>query len=119
MDRFKKPFRAVPIQLGEEYRARQRQDRRRIWIGTAVRMALATFLVFVTGMVLTNFPKVEGYLPIRMFNAGTAHPGPRYYPNCSSARATGHAPIHAGSPGYRVGLDADGDGVACEPFSDP
>jgi hypothetical protein len=38
-----------------------------------------------------------------------------YYPNCAAARALGKAPIHIGEPGYRPGLDADGDGIACEP----
>jgi hypothetical protein len=37
-----------------------------------------------------------------------------YYPNCKAARAAGAAPIYAGHPGYRPGLDRDGDGVACE-----
>ena len=37
-----------------------------------------------------------------------------YYGNCSEARAAGAAPIYAGQPGYRRGLDRDGDGVACE-----
>lgn len=37
-----------------------------------------------------------------------------YYPNCAAARAAGVAPIRAGEPGYRAGLDRDGDGVACE-----
>ncbi len=37
-----------------------------------------------------------------------------YYPDCTAARAAGAAPLHAGSPGYRTGLDGDGDGVACE-----
>lgn len=37
-----------------------------------------------------------------------------YYPNCTAARAAGAAPIRAGEPGYRAGLDRDGDGVACE-----
>nr|MCH9728974.1 thermonuclease family protein [Actinomycetes bacterium] len=37
-----------------------------------------------------------------------------YYPNCAAARAAGAAPLHAGQPGYRAGLDGDGDGVACE-----
>lgn len=118
MDSFRKPFRAVPIKLSEEYRARQRREKRGMWFGIAVRMALATFLVFVTGMVLTNFPKVEGYLPFRNHDAGTDRPVYRYFPDCSAARATGHAPIFAGSPGYRIGLDADGDGVACEPYID-
>ncbi|WP_428350587.1 excalibur calcium-binding domain-containing protein [Mycolicibacterium sp.] len=37
-----------------------------------------------------------------------------YYPNCTSARAAGAAPLYAGQPGYRTGLDGDGEGVACE-----
>jgi hypothetical protein len=37
-----------------------------------------------------------------------------YYDDCSEARAAGAAPILVGEPGYRSGLDRDGDGVACE-----
>ncbi len=37
-----------------------------------------------------------------------------YYPNCAAARAAGVAPLRLGEPGYRRGLDRDGDGVACE-----
>jgi hypothetical protein len=39
-----------------------------------------------------------------------------YYSSCAEARAAGAAPIHKGDPGYRPGLDADGDGIACEPY---
>ncbi|WP_370493374.1 DUF1524 domain-containing protein [Mycobacterium sp. pW045] len=39
---------------------------------------------------------------------------PVYFPNCAAARAAGVAPILAGQPGYRPGLDGDGDGIACE-----
>jgi hypothetical protein len=39
-----------------------------------------------------------------------------YFPNCAAARAAGVAPIYAGQPGYRPGLDADNDGIACEPY---
>ncbi|WFL79054.1 thermonuclease family protein [Altererythrobacter arenosus] len=48
-----------------------------------------------------------------------AHPSSRgsaYYQNCASARAAGAAPIRRGQPGYRPELDADNDGVACEPY---
>jgi hypothetical protein len=38
-----------------------------------------------------------------------------YYARCDDARAAGAAPIYAGEPGYRAGLDGDGDGIACEP----
>lgn len=37
-----------------------------------------------------------------------------YYRNCAAARAAGAAPLHVGDPGYRAGLDRDGDGTACE-----
>ncbi|WP_084384933.1 excalibur calcium-binding domain-containing protein [Novosphingobium naphthalenivorans] len=37
-----------------------------------------------------------------------------YYPNCAAARAAGAAPLRRGDPGYRAGLDRDGDGIACE-----
>ena len=37
-----------------------------------------------------------------------------YYSDCSEARAAGAAPLYAGEPGYRSGLDRDNDGMACE-----
>jgi hypothetical protein len=39
-----------------------------------------------------------------------------YYAGCNEVRAAGKAPLHAGDPGYRIGMDGDGDGVACEPY---
>jgi hypothetical protein len=39
-----------------------------------------------------------------------------YYRRCADARADGAAPIKRGEPGYRLSLDADRDGVACEPL---
>lgn len=41
-------------------------------------------------------------------------PSPAYYSSCAAARGAGAAPLYAGEPGYRGGLDRDGDGVACE-----
>ena len=40
--------------------------------------------------------------------------GDVYYKNCAAARAAGAAPLRIGQPGYRPGMDGDGDGVACE-----
>ncbi|GAA5513672.1 hypothetical protein Dcar01_02416 [Deinococcus carri] len=37
-----------------------------------------------------------------------------YYANCAAVRAAGAAPLLRGQPGYRPGLDRDGDGRACE-----
>jgi hypothetical protein len=39
-----------------------------------------------------------------------------YYRNCDAAREDGAAPIRIGEPGYRPALDADHDGIACEPI---
>ncbi len=45
----------------------------------------------------------------------TPAPAPdAYYANCAEARAAGAAPIAAGEPGYRSGLDRDDDGIACD-----
>lgn len=41
-------------------------------------------------------------------------PSDVYFANCAAARAAGVAPLRVGEPGYRVGLDRDKDGVACE-----
>ncbi|WP_256789891.1 excalibur calcium-binding domain-containing protein [Frankia sp. AvcI1] len=43
--------------------------------------------------------------------------GSTYYANCTAARAAGIAPLYRGDPGYRAGLDADDDGIACETTS--
>ena len=40
-----------------------------------------------------------------------------YYAGCNEVRAAGKAPLRAGEPGYREGMDGDGDGLACEPIS--
>lgn len=40
--------------------------------------------------------------------------GATYFANCAAARAAGAAPVRRGRPGYRPGLDRDGDGVGCE-----
>lgn len=40
--------------------------------------------------------------------------GDVYYRSCAVARADGRSNIPIGAPGYRPGLDRDGDGVACE-----
>lgn len=39
-----------------------------------------------------------------------------YYPRCSFAHAKGVYSIRSGEPGYRSELDADADGLACEPY---
>lgn len=44
----------------------------------------------------------------------TPAPAGTYYANCAAVRAAGKSPLLRGQPGYRAGLDRDGDGRACE-----
>lgn len=39
---------------------------------------------------------------------------PVYFPNCDFARAVGAAPIYQNQPGYRLALDRNRNGIACE-----
>jgi Excalibur calcium-binding domain len=39
-----------------------------------------------------------------------------YYPGCNEVREAGKDPLYRGDPGYREGMDGDGDGIACEPY---
>ena len=38
-----------------------------------------------------------------------------YYAGCNEVRDLGKAPLYRGQPGYRIGMDGDNDGIACEP----
>jgi hypothetical protein len=37
------------------------------------------------------------------------------YAGCNEVRAARKAPLQSGDPGYRIEMDGDGDGIACEP----
>lgn len=39
-----------------------------------------------------------------------------FYASCREAIQAGTAPMRRSDPGYRLELDADGDGIACEPY---
>ncbi len=41
-------------------------------------------------------------------------PAAVHFRSCREARAAGVTPLRRGDPGYRRGLDRDGDGIACE-----
>lgn len=64
-----------------------------------------------------HVPPARQPAPARAKPAPAPEPAPapaQYFSNCSEAKRAGAAPLYAGSPGYRSGLDRDGDGVACE-----
>ncbi len=54
------------------------------------------------------------HAPVSVRLPAPALPPSVYYPNCDAVRAAGQAPLYRDSPGYRPGLDHNGDGVACE-----
>ena len=100
---FKKPFRAQPVKLGPYWRAEEKQQRRRAGIRLVRQGTVVAVCVFLIGMAVTNWKFVRQQVPT-------------VYPSCSWARLSGSAPIQKGEPGYREALDADGDGIACEPL---
>ena len=83
-----------------------------------LRRLLEKFALAIAGGVLLSiflFTLVHVNEAVNRFRADSAG-ADVYYPNCAAARAAGAAPIYAGQPGYRPGLDADSDGIACEPY---
>lgn len=77
-------------------------------------VAAALVLAAAPAWVAQQAPRRE---PPRATNTGRPRSAARpdvYYPNCAAARAAGVAPLRRGDPGYRAGLDRDGDGIACE-----
>src|SRR5437868_10323828 len=104
---------------GEDYS--EWEAKRRLW-----RRRQRVFLKLAIAVVfLAAFAAAWKYLPQSMdlghiqkqWSEERQTQSPRiYYPNCAAARAAGMAPIHIGEPGYRPALDADNDGIACEPI---
>ena len=100
---FKKPFQAKPVVIGPYWRAEQERIRRQKSLRQLGLVFFLTLATFVIGMAVTNWRIVRAKLPT-------------YYWNCAAARAAGAAPIHRGERGFRSPLDADDDGIACEPY---
>lgn len=98
--------------LGPSFKARLR---RRQLIRRAFAFYLATCLTIIGGF---------GYLWLRdrgLVRDLGAHlmnlpAPPPYYPDCRTAHGQGVYSIPRGTAGYREKLDADGDGLACEPY---
>ena len=112
---FRKPFRAPPVRLGPYYRAQQQRASRR---RTAKLLGIAGAAGLVFG--LASLPSVraelvEGALDLADRRSRAPQPGDSWA-GCDQARAAGTAPIYDGEPGYREGMDGDGDGIACEPY---
>jgi hypothetical protein len=112
---FRKSFQAPPVPLRPYYKS---QQRRAYFSFAAKALAAAIAVGLVVGIVLT--PDGRQHLAaapaaLGMPRARAPEPGD-HWAGCNDARAAGTAPIYAGEPGYRDGMDGDGDGIACEPY---
>ena len=77
-------------------------------------LAGATFLTVVAVGVFGS--SLFRALPTKALTAqAQALAAMRYYPTCQAAHAVSVYSIPRGEPGYRVPLDRDLDGLACEP----
>jgi hypothetical protein len=99
---------------------RHRNRRRAEHPQSRVRFIVDTVFIWaaVAGITMLAMPHL-----LAIWNRATVTPeqraaieASRYFSNCDAARQAGAAPIYAGSPGYRAGLDGDSDGIACERF---
>ncbi|GAA2059344.1 DUF1524 domain-containing protein [Williamsia deligens] len=105
----------------------------RLWVTAAEKDAITRVLTSCGAVstpttpppAATPAPQTIRDTPVRTPDPTTVAPRPvipapapdaggAYYRNCAAARAAGAAPLRVGQPGYRSGLDRDGDGVACE-----
>lgn len=119
---FKKPFRAVPIKLGERNLSEQRNDNRAAEIKLLSLAALlgATVGVGTIAIDMDGRASIASAVKPIAVKAGLARarapqPGDNWG-GCDDARAAGTAPIYSGEPDYSGNMDGDGDGIACEPY---
>jgi hypothetical protein len=79
-------------------------------------VAAATFLVVVAGGLAGPDLLQQIEVATATANMQPSVSTSTYYPSCGAAHAEGVYSITQGKPGYRQELDADGDGLACEPY---
>jgi hypothetical protein len=76
----------------------------KIWLRRFAVVAVAVVAISIGLFALSPFAPVE---TLRHFAS---------FLNCDATRAMGLAPALRGEPGYWPSHDADGDGIACEPW---
>jgi len=127
------PTEQVPVIVATRRRSRSRTP---LWVGVGI-VALLDVIGGVVGLTRVSAPPAAAVaaVPTRVAAAPstvatvadrptlapsrkaapstTPKPPVVYYKNCGVALSEGAAPILRGEPGYRSGLDPDGDGVAC------
>ena len=118
----------MPIREGRKYRAR-RQRRETVAYARSRSKAIALFAgaaAVGVGIGVLTIPTRDGpsigsaYLRQVAQTQGLLDDQGKatwtWYRNCAQARAAGVAPLQRSELGYRSALDADNDGIACEPY---
>ena len=111
----------IPIEAGKRYRKARiafewRASASKLFVYSLIAITIGTLIGYLSART------DDGEMRLSLLSTEVAQsfrsndPSRAYYRNCAHARRSGAAPISRGQPGYRSELDADGDGVACEPF---
>ena len=95
--------------FGNRFSRRYRPRHGRAFGETVLSLSLLTFLVVLGSEWGGPARPVETLLRDRPVAVS------RPFRNCAAARAAGAAPVYRGDPGYGEHLDADSDGIGCEP----
>lgn len=98
--------RELKARLARIIHAAERRDRWRRLPRTLLPFAIAFCVVAWGSVAFVTLSPWPANLTARHLAAA---------PNCNAARAVGLAPAMRGEPGYWPWLDADNDGIACEP----
>lgn len=72
-------------------------------------------LAWLTALAVLGFA-IAAYADMQGRQQAANGSGAVFFRYCDQARAAGVAPIYRGQPGYAWWLDADSDGIACEPW---
>jgi hypothetical protein len=76
----------------------------------------ALFVERDQGYMSADNPWAKDYQTNRPQALTQGYSGPTYFRDCRSAKAAGFYNIPRHHPAYRPQLDADNDGLACEPY---
>lgn len=98
----------------------------------ASRRAMRPVKAFVSTVVFASVGIMLGIVAVHFYDTGLIHQAALavkvqeitknddyYFPDCAAARQAGAAPVSVWEPGYGEHLDADRDGVGCEPVPAP
>ncbi|TPG47011.1 excalibur calcium-binding domain-containing protein [Sphingomonas glacialis] len=120
--RSNKPFRAAPLNRRNHYRDQQQSSDQTAAFKFLGAAAILGGIVGAGSLAFSEDGRAKIGTVVKpvavraeLVRARAPQPGD-VWGGCNDARAAGTAPIYAGEPGYRQGMDGDGDGIACEPY---